>query len=97
MISKEVLIPENDLKPIDDIEEVGDQHDEECVECYYEADSRKDLAVHDDGYNERRNLELMVCPQSFEYEDCDTKSNVEGDLDIHEETTHGERLIQMIV
>ena len=50
------------MKPIDDIEEVGDQHDDECVECYYEADSRKDLAVHDDGYNER-NLELMVCPQ----------------------------------
>ena len=24
MISKEVLIPETDLKPIDDIEEVGD-------------------------------------------------------------------------
>ena len=61
MISKEVLVPENDLKPVDDIEEVGDQHDDECVECYYEADSRKDLAVHHVGYNERRNLELMVC------------------------------------
>ena len=32
----------------------------------------------------------MVCHQSFESEDCDTKSNVEGDLNIHEETTHGE-------
>ena len=89
MISQEVLVPETDLKPIDDIEEVGDQQDDECVECYYEADSRKDLEVHDDGYNERRNLELMVCRQSFECEDCDTKSNVEGDLYIHEETTHG--------
>ena len=41
------------MKPIDDIEEVGDQHDDECVECYYEADSRKDLDVHNDGYNKR--------------------------------------------
>ena len=32
----------------------------------------------------------MVCGQSFECEDCDTKSNVEDDLNIHEETTHGE-------
>ena len=32
----------------------------------------------------------MVCRQSFECEDCDTKSNVEGDLNIHEETTHGD-------
>ena len=63
MISKEVLIPEPDLKPIDDIEEVGDQQDDECVECYYEADSRKDLEVHDDGYNKRRTLDLMVCRQ----------------------------------
>ena len=52
MISKEVFIPDTDLKPID-----------ECVECYYEADSRKDLEVHDDGYNERRTLDLMVCRQ----------------------------------
>ena len=43
MINQEVLVPETDLKPIDDIEEVGDQQDDECVECYYEADSRKDL------------------------------------------------------
>ena len=88
MISQEVLIPDTYLKPIDDIE-VGDQQDDECVECYYEANSRKDLEVHDDGYNERRNLELMFCHQSFECEDCDTKSNVEGDLNIHEETMHG--------
>ena len=53
MISKEVLIPETDLKPIDDIE-VGDQQDDECVECYYDADSIKDLEV-----------ELMFCSQSF--------------------------------
>ena len=32
----------------------------------------------------------MVCRQSFECEDCDTKSNVEGDLNIHEETMHGD-------
>ena len=32
----------------------------------------------------------MVCCQSFECEDCDTKSNVEGDLNIHEETMHGQ-------
>ena len=31
----------------------------------------------------------MVCLQSFECEDCDTKSNVEDDLNIHEETIHG--------
>jgi len=31
----------------------------------------------------------MFCRQSFECEDCDTKSNVEGDLNIHEEATHG--------
>ena len=60
------------------------------LECYYEAESIKDLEVHYDGYNERRSLELMVCGQSFECEDCDTKSNVEDDLNIHEETTHGE-------
>ena len=40
MISQEVLVPETDLKPIDDIEEVADQLDDEC---YYEADPRKDL------------------------------------------------------
>ena len=45
---------------------------------------------HDDGYNARRNLELMGCRQSFECKNCDTKSNVEGDLNIHEETTHGD-------
>ena len=32
MISQEVLIPDTDMKPID---EVGDQQDDECVECYY--------------------------------------------------------------
>ena len=32
---------------------------------------------------------LMVCCQSFECEDCDNKSNVEDDLNIHEETMHG--------
>ena len=26
------------------------------LECSYEAESLKDLEVHDDGYNERRNL-----------------------------------------
>ena len=46
MINQEVLVPETDLKPIDDIEEVGDQQDDECVECYCESDSRKDLEVH---------------------------------------------------
>ena len=80
MISKEVLIPENDLKH---------QYDDECVECHYEANSRKDLAVHNDGYNERRNLEFMVCRQSFECEDYDIKSNFEGDLNFHKETMHG--------
>ena len=43
---------------------------------------RKNLEVHDDGYNEKRNLELMVRLQSFECEDCDTKSNVEDGLNI---------------
>ena len=47
IISQEVLISDTDLKPIDDIEEVGDQQDDECVECYFEADSRKALEVHD--------------------------------------------------
>ena len=63
MISQEILKHDTDLKPIDDIEEVCDQQDDECVEFYYEADSRKDLEVHDDGYNERRTLDLMVCRQ----------------------------------
>ena len=35
------------MKPIDDIEEVGDQQDDKCVEFYFEADSRKALEVHD--------------------------------------------------
>ena len=69
---------------------ISDQQDDECVECYYEADSRKDLEVHDDGYNLRRKLELMICRQTFECEDCDTKSNIEDVLRIHEETMHGE-------
>ena len=34
------------MKPIDDIVEVGDQQDDECVECYCESDSRKNLEVH---------------------------------------------------
>ena len=32
----------------------------------------------------------MVCLPSFECEDCDTKPNVEGDLNIHEETIYGD-------
>ena len=29
------------------ISKLGDQQDDECIECYYEADLRKDLEVHD--------------------------------------------------
>ena len=29
------------------LKKLGDQQDDECIECYYEADLRKDLEVHD--------------------------------------------------
>ena len=29
------------------LKKLGDQQDDKCIECYYEADLRKDLEVHD--------------------------------------------------
>ena len=29
------------------LKKLGDQQDDECIECYYEADLRKYLEVHD--------------------------------------------------
>ena len=48
MIGKEVDVSNSvvDVKPIDAIEEMGDQHDDEYKECNYEASSRNELNVH---------------------------------------------------
>ena len=92
MISKEYLYLKLYLKPIDDIEEVGWSTRWWMYWILLRSWLKKGFRStrHDDGYNARRNLELMGCHQSFKCKGCDTKSNVEGDLNIHEETTHGD-------
>ena len=84
-----------DVKTRDTLEEIGDPQDDECDECNYEADSRNVLHVYqeplyEDGYNERRNLELVVCRQSFECEDCDNKFPLKADLEVHKKNSHEE-------
>ena len=97
MIGKEVDVSKSvvDVKPIDAIGEIGDQQDDECEECDYEANSRSKFDVHqeplyEDGYNERRKLELVVCRQSFECEDCDNKFPLKADLEVHKKNSHEE-------
>ena len=63
--------------------------------CDYEANPINSMVVHEeplyeDGYNERRNLELVICRQSFECEDCDNKFPLKNDLEAHEEISHEE-------
>ena len=87
--------PGIDVKTRDTLEEIGDPQDDECDECNYEADSRNVLHVYqeplyEDGYNERRNLELVVCRQRIECEDCDNIFPLKDDLEVHEETSHEE-------
>ena len=81
------------MKPIDAIEEMGDQHDDESKECNYEASSRNELNVHQesyhkDGYNENGKLEVELCRQFLECEDCDDKLTLKDDLKDHEEVPH---------
>jgi len=56
--------------------------------CYMYIRSQEPL--YEDGYNERRNLELVVCRQRIECEDCDNIFPLKDDLEVHEETSHEE-------
>ena len=47
MIGKEYLGLKLTLDLLMILKKLGDQQDDECIECYYEADLRKDLEVHD--------------------------------------------------
>ena len=96
MIGKEVNVskPVTDVKPIDAIDEMGDQQGDECEECTYEANSRNNLEVHQesllDGYNDNGKLEVELCRQFLECEDCDDKLTLKDDLKVHEEVPHEE-------